>query len=395
MRRRRRARGRKRATADEMQRRTGARRAGAVRPRCRQPAIRRSFSRVLALIRRWTFRRICVKFRDFATKVWPRLRWGQSVLAFARPARRFTVRRSSGDTGFRVSAPGSALANAGGIRSTGSASRCPPGVAGDPRSPDAPVESAGPEPSFRPNTHLPGDNMLKMTRLAALAAVLLIAAAAAVVTPGRRRRRSLPRLPPPRRRPTAGAPAEPAAAAGPGGEADGDRSGRQPLRPRSAVEGRRHGRQDHAGDPRHHVDGQLVHHRHQGVRAGQDGQRRARPRRRRSGPPRRYAQGADGLKKNSPFRFIAETGLEATAKHVGLLGNVDLNEWITMSIQRAIDNVRAADAGRPRVPGDRRLDRSVRRAVRHGLGHLPRADRDRHRRTGVDRQGRRAPWARR
>jgi biopolymer transport protein ExbB len=49
--------------------------------------------------------------------------------------------------------------------------------------------------------------------------------------------------------------------------------------------------------------------------------------------------GAEGLKKNSPFRFIAETGLEATAKHVGLLGNVDMNEWITMSIQRAIDNV--------------------------------------------------------
>ena len=50
-------------------------------------------------------------------------------------------------------------------------------------------------------------------------------------------------------------------------------------------------------------------------------------------------QGADGLKKSSPFRFIAETGLEATSKHVGLLGNVDMNEWITMSIQRAIENV--------------------------------------------------------
>ena len=49
--------------------------------------------------------------------------------------------------------------------------------------------------------------------------------------------------------------------------------------------------------------------------------------------------GADGLRKTSPFRFIAETGLEATAKHVGLLGNVDMNEWITMSIQRSIDNV--------------------------------------------------------
>jgi biopolymer transport protein ExbB len=52
--------------------------------------------------------------------------------------------------------------------------------------------------------------------------------------------------------------------------------------------------------------------------------------------------GAEGLKKNSPYRFIAETGVEATAKHVGLLGNVDMNEWITMSIQRAIDNVQSS-----------------------------------------------------
>ena len=47
------------------------------------------------------------------------------------------------------------------------------------------------------------------------------------------------------------------------------------------------------------------------------------------------------LKEGSPYRFIAESGLEATSKHVGLLGNVDLNEWITMSIQRAIDNVQS------------------------------------------------------
>ena len=51
--------------------------------------------------------------------------------------------------------------------------------------------------------------------------------------------------------------------------------------------------------------------------------------------------GAEGLKKGSPFRFIAETGVEATAKHVGLLGNVDMNEWITMSIQRATENVQS------------------------------------------------------
>ena len=50
-------------------------------------------------------------------------------------------------------------------------------------------------------------------------------------------------------------------------------------------------------------------------------------------------EGADGLNKSSPYRFIAESGLEASNRHVGLLGSVDLNDWISMSIQRAIDNV--------------------------------------------------------
>jgi len=53
-------------------------------------------------------------------------------------------------------------------------------------------------------------------------------------------------------------------------------------------------------------------------------------------------QGAATLKQGSPYRFIAETGLEATDKHTGLLGNVDMNEWISMSIQRAIDNVQSS-----------------------------------------------------
>ena len=52
-------------------------------------------------------------------------------------------------------------------------------------------------------------------------------------------------------------------------------------------------------------------------------------------------QGAETLKKSSPYRFVAESGLEATQKHDGLFGGVDLNEWITMSIQRATDNVQA------------------------------------------------------
>jgi biopolymer transport protein ExbB len=52
-------------------------------------------------------------------------------------------------------------------------------------------------------------------------------------------------------------------------------------------------------------------------------------------------QGAEGLAEGSPYRFIAESGLEASTKHVGLLGNVDLNDWITMSIQRSIENVQS------------------------------------------------------
>jgi biopolymer transport protein ExbB len=52
-------------------------------------------------------------------------------------------------------------------------------------------------------------------------------------------------------------------------------------------------------------------------------------------------QGVEKLKEGSPYRFIAESGLEASTKHVGLLGHVDLNTWISMSIQRAIDNVQS------------------------------------------------------
>ena len=50
-------------------------------------------------------------------------------------------------------------------------------------------------------------------------------------------------------------------------------------------------------------------------------------------------QGIDGLKDGSAFRFIAESGVKATSHHSGLMGDVDLNEWVTMSIQRASENV--------------------------------------------------------
>jgi len=52
-------------------------------------------------------------------------------------------------------------------------------------------------------------------------------------------------------------------------------------------------------------------------------------------------QGADGLAEDSPFRFIAEKGLESANKHTGLLGGVDFDTWTARSIQRAIGNVQS------------------------------------------------------
>ena len=50
-------------------------------------------------------------------------------------------------------------------------------------------------------------------------------------------------------------------------------------------------------------------------------------------------QGSDTLHQDSAFRFIAESSLEATRKHEGLIGQVDLNTWVTQSIERAVTTV--------------------------------------------------------
>ncbi len=50
-------------------------------------------------------------------------------------------------------------------------------------------------------------------------------------------------------------------------------------------------------------------------------------------------QGADTLQQGSPYRFIAESALEATRKHDGLIGQVDLNTWVTQSIERAVATI--------------------------------------------------------
>ena len=51
-------------------------------------------------------------------------------------------------------------------------------------------------------------------------------------------------------------------------------------------------------------------------------------------------EGAKKLKAASAYRFIAESGLEADEHHEGsLTENIDLNTWVTMSVQRAVDSV--------------------------------------------------------
>jgi biopolymer transport protein ExbB len=50
--------------------------------------------------------------------------------------------------------------------------------------------------------------------------------------------------------------------------------------------------------------------------------------------------GVDRLKKGDDFRGIAEDGLRAASHHDGrLTDRIDLNEWITMSLQRSTDGV--------------------------------------------------------
>jgi biopolymer transport protein ExbB len=51
-------------------------------------------------------------------------------------------------------------------------------------------------------------------------------------------------------------------------------------------------------------------------------------------------EGSQLLKEGTPFRYIAESGIKSTQHHEGkLLEQIDLNTWVTMSIQRAVDNV--------------------------------------------------------
>jgi len=180
--------------------------------------------------------------------------------------------------------------------------------------------------------------MLKMTRLAALAAVLIVAASAAVV-PQAVHAQAQPAAP-------AAAPAQPAApAAAPAPAATAASKSVEVVDNPYGLEALLKG-------------GDLVARVTLGILAlmslgswyiivtkvyeQSKMNRQARAASKKFWTAPTVKQGAEQLKKGSPYRFIAESGLEATSKHEGLLGSVDLNTWITMSIQRAIDNVQSS-----------------------------------------------------
>lgn len=51
--------------------------------------------------------------------------------------------------------------------------------------------------------------------------------------------------------------------------------------------------------------------------------------------------GSQALHQDSPFRYIAEIGLESSKSKTGMLGVVDTSTWISLHIERAIGNVQA------------------------------------------------------
>jgi biopolymer transport protein ExbB len=54
------------------------------------------------------------------------------------------------------------------------------------------------------------------------------------------------------------------------------------------------------------------------------------------------AEGVQTLKKGSAFRYIAQTGVEAGEHHEGTLTeNIDRNTWVTMSVQRSVEEVQS------------------------------------------------------
>jgi biopolymer transport protein ExbB len=50
-------------------------------------------------------------------------------------------------------------------------------------------------------------------------------------------------------------------------------------------------------------------------------------------------QGVSTLEEGSAYQYIANSGMAATKRHVGLVGHVPLADWVSMSISRSVEKV--------------------------------------------------------
>ena len=52
-------------------------------------------------------------------------------------------------------------------------------------------------------------------------------------------------------------------------------------------------------------------------------------------PAKTIKDGVAAMHEDSPFRYVAEQGLEGLAKHDGVRANIDLHTWVSMGVSRA------------------------------------------------------------
>jgi len=53
-------------------------------------------------------------------------------------------------------------------------------------------------------------------------------------------------------------------------------------------------------------------------------------------------EGVESLGKDSPFRYLAEAGLDAATKYGQLQKHIGLHDWVTLSIERAVERVQGS-----------------------------------------------------
>jgi hypothetical protein len=107
------------------------------------------------------------------------------------------------------------------------------------------------------------------------------------------------------------------------------------------------------------------------------------------------ADGSNQLKDGTAYRYIADAGIKSTQHHEGkLLEQIDLNTWVTMSLQRAVDNVSSRlQDGLAFLATVGSTLRSSASSERYGASTRP--YRHRHRRARPRSTRSRARWARR